>query len=103
MRIFGLNSAPRSSVRRRARMEGQVMSRFGLSKSLIVFAAFTTLAFTPNLGFAQPGGHGGGGGGFHGGGGAGGGSHGGGGFHGGGGGGGFHSAGGGGYRGGGSF
>src|ERR1700688_1555429 len=63
------------------------MSESGWLKSLIVFAAFTTLALTPNLALAQRGGHGGGGGGgSHGGGG-------GGGFHGGGGGGGSHGQG----------
>ncbi|HYM05966.1 MAG TPA: hypothetical protein VEU11_05350, partial [Terriglobales bacterium] len=46
------------------------MNKCGWLKSLIVFAASTTLALTPNPALAQRGGHGGGGGGgFHGGGG----------------------------------
>ena len=47
------------------------MSRFGLVRSLIAFAAFTVFALTPNTAFGQRGGHGGGGGGSHGGGGGG--------------------------------
>ncbi len=39
------------------------MNKFGVSKSLITFAAFITLAVAPNPAFAQHGGHGGGGGG----------------------------------------
>ncbi len=60
------------------------MSRFGLLRSLLVFAAFTGLALAPIPALAQHGGGGhGGGGGSHGGGGGGGGFHGGGGSHGG--------------------
>jgi hypothetical protein len=76
------------------------MGRFSLVRSLLAFAVFVFLGFTPNPALAQRGGGhgGGGGGGFHGGGG---GFHGsGGGFHGGGGG--FHGSGGG-FHGGGGY
>ena len=53
------------------------MSIFGQVRSLIVFAAFTGFALTPNAAFGQRGGHGGGGGGGSHGGGGGGGFHGG--------------------------